>query len=103
MALDYCLSHNYFCYVGKYFTQVKGVAMDAKFAPSLANLFMSVWEDKFIYGQERKELLFHKRFIDDLFFIWVGTESSLTTFVNELNKNMNSIKLESKRSRETIN
>lgn len=101
MALDYCLSHNYFWYLGKYYTQIKGVAMGAKFAPSLAHLFMSAWEDKFIYGQRRKELLFYRRCIDDLFFIWTGSKSSLISFVNDLNDN--NIKLECQWSRETIN
>lgn len=32
--------------------------MGAKFAPSLANIFMSEWEDKWIYGSRGKELLF---------------------------------------------
>lgn len=58
IALDYCLSHNYFWYSGKCYTQVRGVAMGAKFAPLLANLFMSIWEDQFIYGQRKRELLF---------------------------------------------
>lgn len=43
--------------------------MSAKFTLSLANLFMSEWEDKWIYHKRRKELVFYQRYIDDLFMI----------------------------------
>lgn len=48
--------------------------MGAKFLSSLANLFMSEWVDKSVFGIKRDERLFYKRLSDDLFFIWVGTE-----------------------------
>lgn len=41
MILDYCLTHNYFWYLGNFYNQKTGVAMGAKFSPSLANLFMN--------------------------------------------------------------
>lgn len=76
--------------------------MGAKFAPSLANLFMAEWEDKFVFSQGRDSLLFYKRFIDDLFFVWEGTESSLHAFMCELNSNKNNIKLDYTYSKERI-
>lgn len=39
-SLDFCLSHNYFWYHNTCYSQKNGVAMGAKFAPSLANIFM---------------------------------------------------------------
>lgn len=57
LVLDYCLTHNYFWYAGNIYSQT-GVAMGAKFAPSLANLFISEWEDKWMYKSKRKELVF---------------------------------------------
>lgn len=103
MALDFCLSHNYFWYDGKFYTQKRGVALGAKFALSLANLFMTEWEDKCIFGKKRRELLFFKHFIDDLFFIWSGMATSLIEFSQELNTNTNNIKLEFCWSDEQIN
>lgn len=67
-ALDFCLNHNYFWYNGSFYTQQRGVAMGANFAPSIANLFMAEWEDKVIFKEQRTELIFYKRFIDNLFF-----------------------------------
>lgn len=41
-SLDsYCMSHNYVWFNGHFFLQQVGVAMGAKYAPSLANLFMA--------------------------------------------------------------
>ena len=39
-ALDFCLGHNFFWFNGSFYSQCRGVAMGAKFAPSIANLFM---------------------------------------------------------------
>lgn len=51
--------------------------MGAKISPSIANLFMAEWEDKIIFKERRAGLLFYKRFIDDIFFIWAGPVDSL--------------------------
>lgn len=42
-SLEFCLAKNYFWYYGKFFLQVLGVAMGARFAPSVANLLMALW------------------------------------------------------------
>lgn len=68
--------------------------MGTKFVPSLANLFMSEWEDKLIFAQRRSELLFYKRSFVDLFFVWVGSEQSLMSFLNYLNANEDNITLD---------
>lgn len=73
-VLDFCMSHNYFWCDGHFYSQQVGVAMGAKYAPSLANLFMAEWEDRKVFSQKRPQLLFYRRFIDDLLFIWEGTE-----------------------------
>lgn len=68
-ALDFYLGHNYFWYNGDFYSQKRSVAMGAKFAPSIANLFMGEWEDKTIFSIKRDQLLLYRRYIDDLFFI----------------------------------
>lgn len=75
--------------------------MGAKFLPSIANLFMGEWEDKYIFPKKRKELLFYKQYIDDLMFIWEGPESSLIDYLAFLNSN--NIKLTSQWSKDQIN
>lgn len=84
-ALDFCLGHNYFWYSGNFYSQKRGIVMGAQFASSIANLFMGEWEDKTIFSVKRDQLLLHRRYIDDLFFIWWGSLSSLHEFLEELN------------------
>lgn len=97
-ALAFCLSHNYFWFNNHFFPQKKGVAMGVKFAPSIANLFMGEWEDNYVFAKKREEL-FHKCFIDDLMFIWEGSESPLVEYLAFLNNNSNNIKLTSQWSK----
>lgn len=44
--------------------------MGAKFAPSVANAFMSQWEESVIYSNIPTELTFYKRYIDDVLIVW---------------------------------
>lgn len=103
LVLYFCLSHNFFWYGGKFYTQKRGVAKGAKFEPSCTNLFMSEWVDRFIFGRRKSELLFYKRFIDDLLFIWVGSETSVREFTEGLNLNNNNIQLDCHWSKDHVN
>lgn len=50
--LNFAMEHNYFFYGGQFYLQVIGVAMGAKFSPSLAGLFMALWEnDTLFFGR----------------------------------------------------
>lgn len=51
---------------------------------------------------KKESLLFYRRYIDNLFFIWEGNESSLQEFMSELNSNDNNIKLDYESNREQI-
>lgn len=61
--LEYAMQHNYFWHDDSYYLQNRGVAMGAKFAPSMANLFMAKWEEDVVYQEPRVELVFWKRYI----------------------------------------
>lgn len=93
-ALDYFRSHNYFWWNGQFFSQQVGVAMVAKYAPSLPNLFMAEWEDRHVFSKRCPQLKFYRRFIDDLLFIWEGSQESAVEFLEDLNRNTNNIKLD---------
>lgn len=77
--LNFCLGYNYYWYNGSFYSQKRGVAMEAKFALSIANLFMAEWEDVTIFAVRREELIFYRRHID-IFFIWAGSSLSLKLF-----------------------
>ncbi|CAI9595210.1 unnamed protein product, partial [Staurois parvus] len=88
------MSHNYFWFDNKYYLQRTGVAMGAKFAPSLANLFMARWEEDLIYSRDWPQLIFYRRYIDDILLLWEGDEFTLLNFfTTTLNFNELNIKL----------
>ncbi|KAJ1193338.1 hypothetical protein NDU88_002636 [Pleurodeles waltl] len=49
-CLETVLFNNYFDFNGKMYHQIKGVSMGAACAPSVANLYVGAFEDKFIYN-----------------------------------------------------
>lgn len=82
VLLSFKLYNNYFMYVLQFYLQTTGTAMGSKVAPTFAFLFMNWLEEYFVYNHE----YFHShvkawyRYIDDVFFIWLGTLDSLDTF-----------------------
>ncbi|XP_069495412.1 uncharacterized protein [Ambystoma mexicanum] len=82
------LNKNYFEFNGQFFLQVKGTAMGAAFAPSLAILFMFKFETRHILSSTnpfRYSITKWKRYIDDIIFIWTGTKAELILFFDWLN------------------
>ena len=92
--LRFATTHNYFWFGGTFFLQICGVAMGAKFAPSLANLFMAHWEREAIDDQPPSQLRLWKRYIDDVLVIWEGDTTSLEEFFFKLNSNTRGISLQ---------
>ena len=58
--------------------------MGTKLAPSYANLFMTKFEEKYVYTYPLHPKLW-KRFIDDIFMIWPHGMDSLLEFIDHLN------------------
>ena len=44
--LEFCLTHTYFLFQGKYYKQVQGAAMGSPISPLIANIFMEEFEVK---------------------------------------------------------
>lgn len=61
------------------------MAKVAKFAPSLANLFMVKWEEEVIYAYRRPEVFFWGRYLDDILLLWNDTLDSLHLYMTALN------------------
>lgn len=78
--------------------------MGTRFAPSYANLFMGQYENLFIQSLHpwSKNIKGYRRYIDDLFFIWDGTEMEFNNFTIYLNTNDYGIKLTGKISPNTL-
>jgi hypothetical protein len=58
-----------------YFLQLIGTAMGTSVAVVYANLYFGWYKKEFLlpkYQDHLKRIFFHRRFIDDVFFIWLG-------------------------------
>lgn len=55
--------------------------MGTRFAPCFANLYVGDFEKDFIYGNHgwKENIIFFKRYIDDLIFIWNGSTQDFET------------------------
>ncbi|XP_069829439.1 uncharacterized protein [Dendropsophus ebraccatus] len=87
-ALAFVLSHNAFKFGDRWFQQVSGVAMGTPVACSLANLFLAVFEKKYIFTLNNhfmRYIVTFLRFMDDIFIVWSGTKAQFEQFVEYLN------------------
>lgn len=78
----------------KYYLQTQGTSMGSPFAPNYANLYMGLWEDRYIFNNNpyAKNILLFKRFIDDIVTIFVGSEEELMNFNDYINGTYPSLK-----------
>ena len=82
--LELVLTNNHSEFNGELYHQLSGTAMGTKLAPLYANLFMTKFEDKYVYTYPLQPQLW-KWFIDDIFLIWPHGMNSLTKFIEHLN------------------
>jgi len=81
---------NVFEFNGRMYQQMFGTAMGTRVAPTFANLFMGMLEC-FILENTNPKLIacifkkFWRRFIDDIFLLWTGSESEFEEFMTALN------------------
>ena len=92
--LELVLTNNHFEFNGEFYHQLSGTAMGTKLAPSYANLFMTKFEDKYVYTYPLQPLLW-KRYIDDIFLVWPHGKNSLNEFIKHLNTVHSTIKFTS--------
>ena len=76
------------------FLQIKGCAMGTKCAPTYANIFMGIFEEIYIYPLIKQKMQLYLRYIDDIFFIWTGSENDLQQFISKINEVHPSIKFD---------
>ena len=58
--------------------------MGTKMAPSYVNLFMDKLEPK-LQAQTPHHIQLWKRYIDDIFIIWTGSDEDLQQFMDKIN------------------
>ena len=102
-AARHVLHNNFFNFEGKTYKQISGTAMGTPMAPTVANLFMGLLESQILDQSPIKiNIETWKRFIDDIFILWLGTEQDIDTFVSFLNTFHPTIKFTAKKARDQI-
>ena len=76
--------------------------MGTRVAPSCANTFMGWFEDQFVYTYTPAPIVW-KRFIDDIFIIWIHGHDILDVFVRHLNDCLPSINFKAESSSSHVN
>ena len=90
--LNVTLKNNDFQFNGKHYLQTCGTPMGKVYAPALANIYMLEFDEKAMTGFRIKPYLFF-RYLDDVFFIWIGSKSELLEYENYLNSLIPGIKI----------
>ena len=96
--LDLVLKYNVFKFDRQLFLQLIGTAMGTRAAPNIADIFMSYLDIDIIEAAKKysvngvSPLVCYKRFLDDIFMVWLGTHAQLHSFHRDINKIKSSIK-----------
>ena len=69
-ALKLVMLNNIFCFGDMTFKQLNGTAMGTPPAPPYATIYYGIHEKNFL-PKHNKHAIFYKRFIDDVFGIWI--------------------------------
>ena len=73
--------------------------MGTKCAPTYASIFMGLFEQTHILPRIKEHILLYVRYIDDIFFVWRGSEAELKKFLDTINTLHPSIKFDYEHSR----
>ncbi len=81
-ALDIVMKNNIFTFGDTTWLQLKGTAMGTPCACMIASIYFAYHERKNILRKYSPNILFYKRFIDDVFCLWIDEPSQNTTTNN---------------------
>lgn len=90
VTTEYLLSHNFFMFDSTLYLQKVGASMGAKFSPSIANIYMGWWENKFLFSETNplcQSIKWYGRYIDDLLLVAVADVTAVSRFSDFLNCN----------------
>ena len=86
------LEENSFKFHNRHFVQTRGIAVGTKMAVAFSIIYMADFEERLLKASPHKPLVW-KRFIDDIFSLWVTSTAEVTQFVDFANSFHSSIKL----------
>ena len=87
-ATQLIMTNNVFQFGDCYFHQLEGTAMGTPPACCYATLYYSI-KEKFLFNKYKDNIFFYKRYIDDVFGIWVPNNPTLSfsDFADDMNYN----------------
>ena len=68
-------TQNNFIFNSKFYLQIKGCAMRTIYAPIYTNIFMSEFDERYIYPLIKNKSSSYLRFIDDIFMVSTKLEN----------------------------
>ncbi len=83
-ALQIVMDNNVFEFGNEHFKQLMGKAMGTPVACIYATLYYGLHEGKLLLKRYEQNILFLRRFINDMFGIWTGTSEQFESFKNDL-------------------
>ena len=89
---SFVLLFNVFIFNNQHFLQLIGTAMGTRVAPTFACIFMGWLETLILATWMGTQPHLWRRYIDDIFFLWYGTEEELLRFIEHCNKSHETIK-----------
>ena len=101
IALDFSLKHSTFKFMGIHIHQILGTSMGTRMASPYANLFMGKEEPTIILTLLHL-IYFWKSFLDDIFFIFLGSHSQLNSLMTFMNTISATIKYTFTYSKQTV-
>ena len=74
-GLEIVLDSNYFSFGSTIWKQTCGIAMGTPVAPTIANLYLAFYEERFLKSSDlwKSEIRLFQRYIDDLLLVWRTT------------------------------
>ena len=83
--LQFAVKDNLILFNGKYYIQIDGVAMGSPLGPTLANIFLSYWEEIWLEKCPKQfRPLYYRRYVDDTFLLF-ASESHVKKFLRYMN------------------
>ena len=84
--LEVVLTSNVFMFGDLYFKQISGIPMGTICAVMIANKYVAYWEEKIILPKYKDNFFNYKRYIDDVFTLWIDGINNLT--IKDLEKDL---------------
>jgi len=81
------LKRNYFQYNNQFFQQDKGITMGSPISSTLAEVYLQFMEETHIKQlMENQEIIYYKRYVDDILIIFDHNKIKETTIIDYVNK-----------------